>query len=357
MDAVERLELITRNAQEVITREGIKELLESGTPIKGYIGVEPSGLFTVAWMVWVEKLKDLIEAGVDMTVLLATWHAMINDKLGGDMENIRKCAKYIKQCLEALGVDVRKLSFVPADRLISDPEYWSTLFRVSKCLTLARVRRAMTILGRRVSEATIDFAKFIYPSMQVTDIFMLDLNLCLGGEDQRRAHVLAREVAPKLSKKKPEAVHTPLLMGLQGLGRMDITGKSRESILIDAKMSKSKPATCIFIHDSPSVIRDKINRAYCPPGEVKMNPVLEIAKYVIFPRTGLLSVRRALKYGGPLTLHSYAELAQEYSRGLHPLDVKMAVADALSKVLSPVRDYFGKQPSLLKEVIGMSITR
>lgn len=357
MDADERLEIITRGAQEVITTDGIKELLEGGAPIKGYIGVEPSGLFTVAWMIWAEKLKDLVKAGVNMTVLLATWHAMINDKLGGDMENIRKCAEYIKQCLEALGIDIRKLSFVYADEMIGDPEYWSTLFRVSKCLTLARVRRAMTILGRRVGEATIDFAKFIYPSMQVTDIFMLDLDLCLGGEDQRRAHVLAREVAPKLGKKKPEAVHTPLLMGLQGLSRMDVAGKSRESILIDAKMSKSKPTTCIFIHDKPSAIRDKIKRAYCPPGEVKMNPVLEVAKHVIFPRTGQLNIKRERKYGGPLTLHSYAELAQEYSGGLHPLDVKMAVADALSKVLSPVRDYFGKRPSLLKEVTGMSITR
>ncbi|HID91293.1 TPA: tyrosine--tRNA ligase, partial [Candidatus Bathyarchaeota archaeon] len=95
MSVEERLRLITRNAEEVITAEELSALLEAGVQPKGYIGVEPSGLFTIAWMIWVEKLKDLMEAGVDMTVLLATWHAMINDKLGGDIENIRVCAKYI----------------------------------------------------------------------------------------------------------------------------------------------------------------------------------------------------------------------------------------------------------------------
>jgi len=48
------------------------------------------------------------------------------------------------------------------------------------------------------------------------------------------------------------------------------------------KMSKSKPNTCIFIHDSPEEIRQKINGAFCPPKEVGFNPVLDWAKHLIF---------------------------------------------------------------------------
>ncbi|HID91460.1 TPA: tyrosine--tRNA ligase, partial [Candidatus Bathyarchaeota archaeon] len=257
----------------------------------------------------------------------------------------------------ALGVDVGRLSFVHADRLIEEPGYWTSLLRVSKRLTLARVRRALTILGRRVSERDIDFAKLIYPSMQVTDIFTLGVNLCLGGEDQRRAHVLAREVAPKIGRDKPVAVHTPLLIGLQGVGRMGVPKGRREDVLIDAKMSKSRPETCIFVHDAPAAIRRKILKAYCPPGEVAMNPVLEIARHVVFPRVGALLVGRPRAYGGPLTLNSYEDLVREYIRGLHPLDVKTAVADALIGILSPVREYFRRHPSYLRRVESMAITR
>lgn len=357
MDTERRLKLITRGAVEVITTQELRELVEAGVHMKGYIGVEPSGLFSVAWMIWVDKLRDLIGAGIDMTVLLATWHAMVNDKLGGDIENIRKCAKYIEHCLSALGADVNKISFVHADRLIEEPEYWTTLLRLSKRLTLARVKRALTILGRRVGEKGIDFSKFIYPSMQVTDIFMLNVNICLGGEDQRRAHVLAREIAEKVGRRKPIAVHAPLLIGLQGTSRMDVGKRSRKEILVDAKMSKSRPETCILIHDPPSMIRDKILKAYCPPREIEMNPILEIAKHIVFPKLGALHVKKPKKYGLPIVFHSFHDLAREYSLGLHPLDVKMAIADALSEILSPVRGFFQRHPKYLAEVEAIEMTR
>lgn len=357
MDTEKRIKLITRGAVEVITKQELRELVEAGVHMRGYIGVEPSGLFSIAWMIWVEKLRDFISAGIDMTVLLATWHAMVNDKLGGDIENIRKCARYIQHCISALGVEVEKISFVTADRLIEDPEYWTTLLRISRRLTLARVKRALTILGRRVGEREIDFAKFIYPSMQVTDIFMLNLNICLGGEDQRRAHVLAREIAQRIGRKKPIAVHTPLLIGLLGTSRMDVGKRSREEILVDAKMSKSRPETCILIHDPPSTIREKILKAYCPSRQVEMNPILEIAKHVVFPKLGALRIERPKKYGPPTVFHSFRDLAKEYSLGLHPLDVKMAVADALSEILSPVRGFFRGHPSYLSEIEAIEATR
>lgn len=354
MDTDERLELITRNTQEVITTHELKKSIESRARLTGYIGVEPSGLLPISWIIWIEKLKDLINAGVDMTVLLATWHALINDKLGGNIGNIGKCAEYIKQCLEALEVDLRKASFVYAEDLIGEPGYWTTLLRLSKHVSLARAKRALTILGRKKGDLGIDFAKLIYPSMQVTDIFMLDVDLCLGGEDQRRAHVLAREIAPKLGRKKPIAVHTPLLVGLQGTNRMDTQKMRREEILVDAKMSKSRPASSIFIHDEPEEIREKIMKAYCPPGEVEMNPVLEIARYLIFPRVDKLVVTRAKGKKRSSVFRDYSDLACEYARGLHPLDVKMAVAESLSAILRPVRLYFKRKPKLLKEIRTIS---
>ena len=358
MDVEGKLRLITRNVSEVVTLDELKVKIESGVKLRAYLGFEPSGLFHIGWIVWANKFKDFIKAGVETILLEATWHAMINDKLGGVMENIRKCAKYVEHSLRALGVDMDKVKVVDAEDLASDKDYWMLVIKVAKNASLARVKRALTIMGRREDEAELDFSKLIYPPMQVADIFYLKVNIALGGMDQRKAHMLARDVAEKLKIEKPIAIHTPLLTGLQGIQRMETS----EASILSAKMSKSKPYSAIFIHDSPDEIRSKIRKAYCPPKVVENNPVAEIAKYILFVKENfVLHIERPPKYGGPLDIYSYDELEKLYKEGkLHPLDLKNAVAEALIKYLEPVRKYFEinkEAHELLNFMLKTRITR
>jgi len=360
MNREERYSLITRNAAEIITKPRLKQLLEEKGTLKGYIGVEPSGLFHVGWMIWASKLKDLVDSGIEMRFFEATWHAQINDKLNGNLENIKRCARYLEHCLNALGVDIKKLKIVDAEELISDKDYWGMVLKVSKRLTLARVKRAMTIMGRSNRDAATDFSKLIYPAMQVSDIFYQDLDVCLGGMDQRRAHVLAIEVADRVKMKKPVAVHTPLLSGLSGTGRMETTLSDED--LVDVKMSKSKPETCIFIHDTAEEVERKIMNAFCPPRQLQANPIIEIVKYILLNREDTtFRIERPKKYGGTLDFESLDTILEMYERGdVHPLDLKKATVKALNSQLESVRRYFDAKPEarrLYEDVKRLTVTR
>jgi tyrosyl-tRNA synthetase len=244
---------------------------------------------------------------------------------------------------------------------MNDLDYWELVLKSAKNMSLSRVKRAMTIMGRTEAEAELDFSKCIYPTLQVSDIYDLDISVCLSGLDQRRAHILAREIAPKLGIKKPIALHTPLLLGLTGLGRMDFIKKSREEIEIDSKMSKSKPETAILIHDSPKNIERKLSEAYCPPGQVEYNPVLDINKKIIFKKFDSLVINRSKNYGGPIEVNSFEELAQMYIKNkLHPLDLKNATSKALGDILKPIRKYFKKNKGATKtlnEMKRITVTR
>ncbi len=338
----ERIELVTRNLAEVVTLDELRKLLEVKKHPRAYIGYEPSGLFHIGWIIWAMKVKDLVKAGFEMILLEATWHAWINDKLGGRMDLIRKDAEYIRMVLEALGIDMAKVKTIDAEELASDKDYWALVLRIAKNTTLARIKRALTIMGRRAEEAEMDFSKLIYPAMQVADIFYLGVDVALGGTDQRKAHMLARDVAEKLGFKKPIAIHTPLLTGLQGAGRMDVVKIDEDTAAVELKMSKSRPESTILVHDTPEEIRRKIRKAYCPPREVRFNPIIEINKYILFAQEKFtLHIDRPAKYGGPLEIHSYEELEKLYTEGkIHPLDLKNATAEALIKMLEPVRRYF-----------------
>ena len=333
---MDKFEKITANIEEIVTPEELKNALTKDKP-RGYIGFEPSGSVHLGWQICTNKIKDFIECGFDFTVLLADWHAYINDKLGGDIEKIKLCGKYMEDCFAAMGVDVSKIKFVYASDYVSDPNYWELVLRTSKATSVARIKRAMDIMGRDADEAEKDLSKLFYPAMQVSDIFYLNVDVAYGGMDQRHAHMLARDVSKKLGKKSPVAIHTPLLTGLQAGGRMNP---------IEMKMSKSKPDSMISIHDEPDSVKKKINKAFCPERQVEGNPVLEICKYVIFPglSTECFKIDRPEKFGGNLEFKSYEELEDAFLKDLHPLDLKNATTKYINKVLEPVHKYFESHP-------------
>lgn len=377
MEINNRLQLIKRNTEEILTEEDLKDMLEKGIPLKHYIGFEISGKIHLGTgIVCSKKIKDFIDAGAKCSIFLADWHAWINDKFGGDKELIKNIgAGYFKEgmiaSLKCVGVETEKVKFTLGSELYhNNDDYWTTLMDVSKNTTLGRMQRSITIMGRKEGE-TVDFAKLIYPPMQVADIFIQGITLAHAGLDQRKAHVIARDVAlklkyrPLLDKKgdkiKPVAVHHHLLLGLQKPPVWPVPKEKMQELWSEMKMSKSIPSSAVFIHDSPEQILDKLNKAFCPEKEIGFNPVLDWAKNLLFSKEKfVLKIERAAKYGGDIEFYSYEELEKTFRDGkLHPADLKKGVAESIIKLLEPARKHFS-QPrvkKILDEVEKLSITR
>jgi tyrosyl-tRNA synthetase len=364
---------ITRNLDEVLTRDDLRGLLESGTPLKHYIGFEISGKIHLGTgLVCMSKVKDFVDAGVECTIFLADWHSWINDKLGGDPETIRRVAvgyfqEGLKASFRAVGGDPAKLNFVLGSDLYAGADagraegtgsagraaldYWATVIDVSKNTSLARMQRSITILGRKEGES-VDFAKLLYPAMQVADIFFVGVNVAHAGIDQRKAHVIARDVASKMrvsplrdragDQIKPVCVHHPLLLGLKKPNQWP---PPEEGDLTDfwasMKMSKSDRNSALFVHDSPDEIRAKVRKAFCPPDLPQFNPMLDWVRKLVFPRDGEFRIARAEQHGGDLRFTAPQEVDDAYTAGkLHAADLKNAVAEWLVETLAPAREAF-----------------
>jgi tyrosyl-tRNA synthetase len=177
--------------------------------------------------------------------------------------------------------------------------------------------------------------------MQVADIFHLKVKICQLGIDQRKANVVAREIGEKTGFWKPVCVHHHLLQGLEKPKLWPIPDGQEKEMVASAKMSKSKPETCIFIYDSPAEIKQKMTRAFCPEKTVEFNPVLDICRHIIFREKSAITIERPAKFGGDVQFGSFRELATAYAWGkLHPQDLKNGVAEQLAVILEPVRRYF-----------------
>lgn len=340
MEIESRVRLVTDYAAEVVTVEELSALFGAKAHPRAYIGFEPSGRLHFGNLITANMLRRLQQAGCHITVFLADWHALINDKFGGDLDKIRACGTAQREAFLALGLDPAHTEFRWASDFAGQAKYWERVVRAAKASSLSRVKRALTIMGRKEDEADLDASKILYPAMQVADIFHMELDIAAGGMDQRKAHMLARDVCDKTGWTKPVAVHTPLLGSLKGGERMDS---------VEAKMSKSDPSSAVTLHDSPSEIERKMQKAFCPKA-VEGNPVLEVYRYLLFePLAGApLEVHREAKFGGDVAFSSYGQLEGAYLGGtLHAGDLKAEAARRLAELSKPVRARFEAHPELM----------
>lgn len=315
MNADERMELILRNTEEIVSAESFKELLSKKKKPIVYCGYEPSGPMHLGNFVTITKLMDLEKAGFEVVILLADIHALLNRK--GNEAEIKKEAENWRKTIKAIGINAK---IVLGSEFQFSKEYVLDVMRVAQQVTINRGLRSIQEIARDIENATI--SQIWYPLMQATDIKYLGVDVALGGMDQRKVHMMGRDMSDVL-KYKFVAIHTPMMTSLKGPGQ---------------KMSKSLPGSGISVTDSYEEIKKTISKAYCPEKEIKDNPILQIVRYIIFPRFEQIEIKRPEKFGGDLKLYNSETLETLYSENkIHPMDLKNTVIEYLEEIIAPIR--------------------
>jgi len=337
MEPEERLELVRRKVDEVVTEEELKELLEHDESPTAYIGDAPTGRMHTGHFITHRKISDFLRAGFVFKVLLADIHAHLDD-LKSPFELLEARSEYYEECIkgmmDATGVDWSDLEFIRGSSFELKEEYTMDVLKLAADTTLNRCQRAAAEVVRYGDNPKL--GGFIYPLLQTMDVAALEADVAYGGVDQRGIYMLSREILPNLGYEKPICIFAPLLTGLTG-----------------GKMSASEKGSKIDLLDDEKTIKDKMKNAYCPAGEIKNNGVLEHLKYLIFPvlksNDKKFVVDRPEKWGGNLVYSEYCEAEKDYLSGdLHPLDLKMAIAKELYDILEPIRKRFEDKKELIK---------
>ena len=355
--ARKRLDLMVGSAEEVVGVDHLIDALHNGTSHSGdgvlrcYVGFEPSGKAHIGWKVLALQLRRMLDADANVMIFLADWHAWVNDKFNGDMEAIQTTGVYMEETFRALlnyppeGTGPGELQFKWASALMESSDYWARVLRCSKGATLAMVRKTFTIMGRDEASSDHDLSKFYYPAMQAADIFEMDIDIAIGGMDQRKAHMFMRDVATKYGWQKATCLHTSIISSLKA------SGSRMESF--DHKMSKSDPNGALLLHDTLEQIRKKMKKAYISPDDPN-SPVYELAEHIVFPENGEIQVTPNPKFGEPSTWTSLEEFRNAIMDGtLHPFDAKMGVADGLAKGLETLAAHFEAHPETLDKVTAL----
>ncbi|KAL1742954.1 hypothetical protein HDZ31DRAFT_42022 [Schizophyllum fasciatum] len=354
--AEEKYELITRDLQEVLGPDIIKNILAEGRAPKCYWGTACTGRPHIAYFVPLTKIADFLHAGVEVTVLLAgklserrDVHAFL-DNLKAPIELVTQRCKYYKFVLlavfDALGIPTNKLRIVEGSSYQLTKEYNMDNYRLCSIVTEHDAKKAGAEVVKQVESPLL--SGLLYPGLQALDEQYLGCDFQFGGADQRKIFTFAEAYLPKLGYAKRAHLMNAMVPGLAG-----------------GKMSASDPNSKIDFLDPPELVRKKIKAAFCEEGTVEGNGVLAFVGAVLMPvsrlraeqaRAGearpnaptfvaagapegtLFSVERDEKFGGSLHYASFQALCDDYAaKALHPKDLKGAVASALIALMAPIR--------------------
>lgn len=340
-DPEKQYDLITRNLQEVLNGQIIKDVLKE-RPLKVYWGTAPTGRPHCGYFVPMTKIADFLKAGCEVTVLLADLHAFL-DNMKAPLEVVNYRAKYyefvVKSILRSINVPIEKLKFVVGSSYQLSADYTMDIFRLSNIVSQNDAKRAGADVVKQVANPLL--SGLIYPLMQALDEQHLDCDAQFGGVDQRKIFVLAEENLPSLGYKKRGHLMNPMVPGLTQGG----------------KMSASDPNSKIDILEEPKQVKKKINTAFCAPGIVEDNGLIAFIKNVIVPIQELkfnepkfeFPIDRPEKFGGKIIYTSYDQLIEDYkSEKLAPPDLKTGVADYINVLLEPIRNDFANDPEFQK---------
>jgi tyrosyl-tRNA synthetase len=274
-----------------------------------------------------------------MVLYIADFFAQLNHKMGGDINKIHEVGLYFIEVFRACGMNLDRVEFVWTSEFIAgrQRQYFEFVNDIAAFATVARIKRTVQIMGRQEGD-NLSLSQMLYPCMQTTDVFLLDVEICQLGVDQRKVNMLAIEYANATKRRAPIVLSHHMLMGLKGSAN---------------KMSKSDPDGAVFIEDSREDIVRKIARAHFPPDPAE-NPLFEYLKYIIlrrFPEVTLAG--KAYKTADEIRDH-FAEIYEHGDR------VKADIADYVDRLIQPIRDHFQSTPelqALLQRVDSYRVTR
>ncbi len=352
MDIETKLDLIkSEPLEEVITDPELKQLLETNDRPKHYLGMEISGMPHIGHLLFGgKKFNDFEKAGIETQLLLADWHTMANNKLGGDWDKIKKVSGFYRKLFNIFCPKTKVI--LGSDLYEKTDGYWEMLIQIARRTTMARATRMLIIEGRSEKDS-LHVSQYIYPIMQAADIWALDADLPHAGMDQRRIHVFAKDTFKDMKMKGIVPLHHHLMPSLVEPPKFNPDLPKEEQVAA-MKMSKSKPGSFISVLATDDEIRSTMNKAWCPEGIVEENPVLLLNKYVIMPISGKLSVERKMEHGGDVEYTSYGQLVGDYqAKKLHPMDLKASTARALIGIMKPIQGAFEKDRSDILEMLAV----
>lgn len=233
MDAQKALDLLCRNAVDVISKEEFKSLLESSEkenrPLRIKAGFDPSAPdIHLGHTVLLRKLREFQDLGHKVIFIVGDFTAMIGDPTGrsqtrpalSDKEIEINAKTYQDQAFKILDKDPKKIEIVRNSKWLAKMPISDFLRQVAARTTVARILERDDFKKRMAENQPLSMLELLYPLFQGYDSVEVKADVELGGTDQKFNLLVGRDLQRAFNQKPQVVMTLPLLVGLDGTQKM-----------------------------------------------------------------------------------------------------------------------------------------
>ncbi|MCC6742208.1 MAG: tyrosine--tRNA ligase, partial [Planctomycetia bacterium] len=226
MSSPDPLELLSRGAVDILSREDLANALKRGRPLRVKLGVDPTSPdIHLGHTVVLQKMRQFQDAGHQAVLIIGDFTALIGDPSGKNATRPPVSEAEIevnaKTYLEQIGkvVDVSRLEIRRNSEWLSPLKLKDILGLASK-VTVARLLERDDFQKRLKANTPVSFHELLYPIMQGYDSVMVKADVELGGIDQTFNLVMGRNLQREFGQVPQVCLMTPILTGLDGAHKM-----------------------------------------------------------------------------------------------------------------------------------------
>ena len=297
---------------------------------KIFLGFSPNKNINLDMLIILFKAREFILDDKEVIIFIADIHAMLEGNYQDTLLLIERTKYYeiiIIKIMELMGIPRDKYTLAKGTDHQLDKRYIYDLYKMATLVDINELKKAINYASGGDTKNKLSY--LLYPIMQVLDQTIFDSDLQIGGEDQKKIFDLAAKYAPKLGYTEGKYLLCPMLMGLNGLG----------------KMKHASPDNQIFFSDMPAFLADKIYKAnYTVYGKVKNQCALfDIVKYIIFctPDPEFMKCK------------TWGQFVEKWRYGLiDEITFKNKLIFSLNNIIKPIREELYKDN--LFELCGFS---
>jgi len=226
MNKEEQINVITRKAVQIFNEDTLRKKLNSNKKLVVKFGADPSRPdLHLGHTVPLRVLKTLQDMGHEIVFVIGDFTAMIGDPSGKSktrpqltFEKTRKSGEtYFKQVTKIL--DKEKTKIVYNSEWLEKMNFKDVLELTGK-YTVARLLERDDFSNRFNNKTPIGVHEFMYPLMQGYDSVAINADIEIGGTDQTFNLLVGRELQRDYGQTPQDVIIFPLLVGLDGKGKM-----------------------------------------------------------------------------------------------------------------------------------------
>ena len=225
-DLKKQLEIIKQGIEEIIGEDDLVQKLKDNKTLTIKVGFDPTAPdLHLGHTVLLRKMRQLQDLGHKVIFLIGDFTGKIGDPTGKNKTRPPLTDKEIEENAKTYQDQVFKVldkgkTVVDFNSRWGDKMSGADMIKLAAQSTVARMIERDDFSKRFKNNQPISIHEFLYPLMQGYDSVELEVDMELGGTDQKFNLLVGRDLQ-KSAGSKPQTIMTlPLLEGLDGVKKM-----------------------------------------------------------------------------------------------------------------------------------------